>query len=192
MLEPYYEFRLEVPGETIGRAMTDIQKMQGTFGTPQLEGDVSVLTGTAPVAEMRDYQNKVVSYTRGQGRLFCNLKGYAPCRNQEAVVERIGYDSERDMENPTGSVFCAHGAGFVVPWDTVEEYMHLESQAVASDVWKDESEEKPGRKISSGDSRTFSSGSGYSGTYEDEKELQAIFERTFGPVKRERNAFQKE
>ena len=132
LLEPYYEFRLEVPGETIGRAMTDIQKMQGTFGTPQLEGDVSVLTGTAPVAEMRDYQNKVVSYTRGQGRLFCNLKGYAPCRNQEAVVERIGYDSERDMENPTGSVFCAHGAGFVVPWDTVEEYMHLESQAVAS------------------------------------------------------------
>lgn len=191
LLEPYYEFRLEVPGETIGRAMTDIQKMQGTFGTPQLEGDVSVLTGTAPVAEMRDYQNQVVSYTRGQGRLFCNLKGYAPCRNQEAVVERIGYDSERDMENPTGSVFCAHGAGFVVPWDTVEEYMHLESQGVASDVWKDESEEKPGRKISSGDSRTFSSGSGYSGTYEDEKELLAIFERTFGPVKRERNAFQK-
>lgn len=193
LLEPYYEFRLEVPGEMIGRAMADIPKMQGTFGTPRLEGDMSVLTGTAPVEQMRDYQKQVVSYTRGQGRLFCSLKGYAPCRNQEDVIERMGYDSERDTENPTGSVFCAHGAGFVVPWDMVEEYMHVDSKADVPDVWEEDLEDASSMAVAPQNARTscLNKSSGYSGSYEDEKELQAIFERTFGPVKRERNAFQK-
>ena len=85
-----------------------------------------VLKGSAPVSMMRDYQTQVTSYTKGRGRLFCSLKGYAPCQNQDEIVEEFGYDSERDLDNPTGSVFCAHGAGFVVPWYEVEDYMHLE------------------------------------------------------------------
>ncbi|MDO4339911.1 MAG: TetM/TetW/TetO/TetS family tetracycline resistance ribosomal protection protein [Eubacteriales bacterium] len=204
LLEPYYEFRLEVPGEMIGRAMADIQKMQGAFQPPQTDGEMSVLTGTAPVAAMRDYQNQVISYTKGKGRLFCVLKGYAPCRNQEEVVEALGYDAERDLENPTGSVFCAHGAGFVVPWDQVEEYMHLESGV---DLQENYGEDSPWEEDGSGDfsenkraGKTVSgqggrtgktTGTYYGGSYEDDKELQEIFERTFGPVKRERNGFQK-
>ena len=101
----------------IGRAMSDVQKMQGKFNPPETDGDMAVLTGMAAVSSMRDYQKEVISYTGGRGRPFCNLKGYAPCRNQEELVMASGYDSERDLENPTGSVFCAHGAGFVVPWD---------------------------------------------------------------------------
>ena len=104
----------------IGRAMSDVQKMQGTFDAPEVEGETAILKGTAAVAQMRDYQKEVVSYTHGTGKLFCSLKGYAPCKNQDEVVQNIGYDPEADLENPTGSVFCAHGAGFVVPWDQVE------------------------------------------------------------------------
>ncbi|MDO4307157.1 MAG: TetM/TetW/TetO/TetS family tetracycline resistance ribosomal protection protein [Eubacteriales bacterium] len=208
LLEPYYEFRLEVPSEMIGRAMTDIQKMQGTINPPEIDGEMSVLTGTAPVSSMRDYQNQVISYTKGRGRMFCSLKGYAPCRNQDEVVETIGYDAERDLENPTGSVFCAHGAGFVVPWDQVEEYMHLEGGIDLEEVresgtvwYEDLSENEESTEESSfacsypsfpaGGHSGKRSGSSYGSSYEDEKELQAIFERTFGPVKRERNAFQK-
>lgn len=127
LLEPYYEYRLEVPAELIGRAMSDMQKMCGEFDPPLQDGDVAILTGTAPVITMRDYQTELISYTKGRGRLFCTLKGYFPCHNAEEVIDLMGYDSERDLENPTGSVFCAHGAGFVVRWDEVPEYMHLES-----------------------------------------------------------------
>ena len=127
LLEPYYEFRLEVPSEQVGRSMTDIQKMLGEFDPPKTEGEMTVLTGSAPVVTMRDYQKEVISYTSGRGRLSCTLKGYYPCHNQEEVVEAVGYDPEADLENPTGSVFCAHGAGFVVNWDQVEDYMHVES-----------------------------------------------------------------
>ena len=126
LLEPVYEYRLEIPPETVGRAISDIQRMQGSFAGPEQEGDMAVLTGSAPVSAMRDYQREVTAYTRGCGRLFCSLKGYEPCREPEKVIEAAGYDPEGDMENPTGSVFCAHGAGFVVPWDQVEDYMHLE------------------------------------------------------------------
>lgn len=132
LLEPYYEFRLEVPSDSLGRAMSDIQKMQGSFLPPEQDGETYILKGSAAVSAMRDYQKEVLSYTGGKGRLFCSLKGYEPCREQEKIVENIGYDSERDLENPTGSVFCAHGAGFVVPWDQVEEYMHLESMEESS------------------------------------------------------------
>ena len=127
LLEPYYEYRLELPSENVGRAMTDIERMHGTFGLPQTEADRTILTGMAPVSTMRDYQKEVHAYTRGNGTLQCPLKGYAPCHNTEEVLAAIGYDSERDTLHPTGSVFCAHGAGFLVPWHEVKEYMHLPS-----------------------------------------------------------------
>lgn len=201
LLEPYYEFRLEVPAEMIGRAMADVQKMQGTFDAPEVEGETAILKGTAAVAQMRDYQKEVVSYTHGTGKLFCSLKGYAPCKNQDEVVQNIGYDPEADLENPTGSVFCAHGAGFVVPWDQVEDYMHLQSgvdmDELDSESWYEDvgSAQNPGTAVDnanisgniSGKNGKFS----YSGSYEEEEELQAIFERTFGPMKRDRTAFQK-
>ena len=171
LLEPYYEFRLEVPSEQVGRSMTDIQKMLGEFDPPKTEGEMTVLTGSAPVVTMRDYQKEVISYTSGRGRLSCTLKGYYPCHNQEEVVEAVGYDPEADLENPTGSVFCAHGAGFVVNWDQVEDYMHVESgwnapagqetkpeKPVTAKNWKEENEK-------------------YLAT---EKELEEIFERTYG------------
>ena len=175
LLEPYYEFRLEVPSEQVGRSMTDIQKMLGEFDTPKTEGEMTVLTGSAPVVTMRDYQKEVISYTSGRGRLSCTLKGYYPCHNQEDVVEAVGYDPEADLENPTGSVFCAHGAGFVVNWDQVEDYMHVESgwnapagqetkpeKPVTAKNWKEENEK-------------------YLAT---EKELEEIFERTYGPIRK--------
>ena len=127
LLEPYYEYRLEVPSEMVGRALSDLQRMNGTFGSPEQVGEMAVLSGEAPVVLMQDYQREVISYTKGRGRLSCSLSGYKPSSNAEEVLTAIGYDSERDLENPTGSVFCAHGAGFVVPWDQVEDYMHLES-----------------------------------------------------------------
>ena len=201
LLEPYYEFRLEVPAEMIGRAMADVQKMQGTFDAPEVEGETAILKGTAAVAQMRDYQKEVVSYTHGTGKLFCSLKGYAPCKNQDEVVQNIGYDPEAELENPTGSVFCAHGAGFVVPWDQVEAYMHLQSgvdmDELDSESWYEDvgSAQNPGTAVDnanisgniSGKNGKFS----YSGSYEEEEELQAIFERTFGPMKRDRTVFQK-
>lgn len=127
LLEPYYSYRLEVPADMVGRAMTDIQRMNGSFDTPLQDGESAILTGSAPVVTMQDYQTEVISYTKGRGRLSCTLEGYKPCHNQEEVVKEVGYDSERDLDNPTGSVFCAHGAGFVVKWDEVENYMHLQS-----------------------------------------------------------------
>ena len=175
LLEPYYEFRLEVPSEQVGRSMTDIQKMLGEFDPPKTEGEMTVLTGSAPVVTMRDYQKEVISYTSGRGRLSCILKGYYPCHNQEEVVEAVGYDPEADLENPTGSVFCAHGAGFVVNWDQVEEYMHVESgwnapagqetkpeKSVTAKNWKEENEKY----------------------WATEKELEEIFERTYGPIRK--------
>ena len=140
LLEPYYEYRLELPSENVGRAMTDIKRMHGTFGLPQTEADRTILTGTAPVSTMRDYQKEVHAYTRGNGTLQCTLKGYALCHNTEEVLAATGYDSERDTLHPTGSVFCAHGAGFLVPWYEVKEYMHLPS--IMQEKPSDSSEEK--------------------------------------------------
>lgn len=140
LLEPYYEYRLELPSENVGRAMTDIERMHGTFGLPQTEADRTILTGTAPVSTMRDYQKEVHAYTRGNGTLQCTLKGYAPCHNAEEVLAAADYDSERDTMHPTGSVFCAHGAGFLVPWYEVKEYMHLPS--IMQEKPSDSSEEK--------------------------------------------------
>ena len=201
LLEPYYEFRLEVPAEMIGRAMADVQKMQGSFESPETDGTTAVLKGTAAVSQMRDYQKEVVAYTHGTGKLFCTLKGYAPCKNQEEIVQKAAYDPESDLENPIGSVFCAHGAGFVVPWDQVEDYMHLNSgvelEGLDGETWYDDVDyaENPGTAVDNANvSRSTSGKNGkfsYSGSYDEEEELQAIFERTFGPIKRDRAAFQK-
>lgn len=127
LLEPYYGFRLELPSDCIGRAMTDIENMYGTADAPVIENERAVLTGKVPVSTMQDYQITVNAYTKGMGSLFCTLVGYGPCHNEEEVVEFMHYDPETDVKNPTGSVFCAHGAGFVVPWNQVRDYMHADS-----------------------------------------------------------------
>ena len=127
LLEPVYAFRIELPVAFVGRAMTDLQAMSGRFEAPETAGEYAVLSGTVPVSEFGGYQTKLLSYTAGKGKLFTEMKGYEPCHNAEEIIEQIGYEAERDTENPCGSVFCAHGAGVVVPWDRVEEYMHLEA-----------------------------------------------------------------
>lgn len=127
LLEPYYDFRLEVPESVVGRAMTDIERMKGTFSMENGTGGMALLTGSAPVAEMRDYQREVVAYTSGLGRLFCTPGGYRPCHNADEIIEACRYEPERDADNPTGSVFCAHGAGFYVPWNEVSKYSHIDT-----------------------------------------------------------------
>ena len=166
LLEPVYEYQLEVPLDMVGRAMSDIQKMQGTFTTPETDGKLAILKGKAPVLHMRDYQMQMISYTRGRGRLFCTLNGYEPCHNTEDVIDALGYDSECDLDNPTGSVFCSHGAGYNVPWDAVEAHMHTESLAKRN-------RKKPVETCSYMERPSI-----------DEDELQAIFERTYGTSKR--------
>jgi predicted RNA-binding protein with PIN domain len=127
LLEPYYEFELELPEKMLGRAMSDIEKMHGTCEISQVNGDVAIIVGNAPVVTMRNYQREVISYTKGQGRLIYSLQGFAPCHNSDEIIKSIGYDSERDICNPTGSVFCANGSGFLVNWDEVKNFMHIES-----------------------------------------------------------------
>ena len=128
LLEPYYEFRMEMSMENVGRAMTDIQRMNGDFEGPVAENDQAVLTGRAPVSEMRGYQKEFAAYTGGFGRMFCTLKGYDTCHNVAEVIERLGYDPDSDVENTSDSIFCAHGAGYIVPWYEVEEHMHVENR----------------------------------------------------------------
>lgn len=175
LLEPWYEFRLELPAECVGRAMTDVQQMCGTISAPEIQNDLAILTGSAPVAAMQGYLTEVNSYTRGKGRLSCSVKGYAPCHNTAEVVERIQYDCDSDVENTADSVFCAHGAGFNVKWDQVTEHMHLESPLQASSSSSDDSA-----------TAAYVSTKSYADYRAEDKELEAIFERTYGPVKRKR------
>ena len=179
LLEPYYQFRLEVPAENVGRAMTDLSKMKGEFQPPDIENEMAVLTGSAPVSLMRDYQKEVITYTRGRGHLFCTLKGYEVCHNQEEVISQINYDSEADLDNPTGSVFCAHGAGFVVPWDQVYEYMHLDGMLAKQTR---EEEEQVHRT-----SAVYATSRGWG----DESELEEIFNRTYGNGSSERSGWRR-
>ena len=172
LLEPVYEFCLSIPSDKVGRAMTDIQKMYGSFDTPQTEGAMTVIRGTAPVIHMREYASEVMAYTKGLGSLSCTLKGYEPCHNAGEVIETVRYDPEADTDNPTGSVFCVHGAGFNVTWDEVPNYMHIESCL-----------KKQEKQIVTESVPIVSSGSSYSG-FDDDKELEQIFERTYGPAKR--------
>lgn len=183
LLEPVYEFRLELPADKVGRAMADIQKMYGEFQLSDSEGEYSVVTGFAPVSLMRDYQKEVMAYTSGHGRLFCTLKGYMPCHNTDEVIEEMNYDSESDLENPTGSVFCAHGAGFIVPWYEVEDYMHLELQ---TPMQKQVEEEIPMPKRTPQEAEAY-----LKEGVQNEEELRAIFERTYGAVKRERQGWER-
>lgn len=128
LLEPWYEFSLEVPESVVGRAMTDLERMQGSFRLVSgNKGGDALLTGAVPMALIQDYQKEVAAYTGGKGRLFCSMKGYFPCHNTREVLDNAGYDPLSDVANPAGSVFCAHGAGFLVEWDQVPRYMHLES-----------------------------------------------------------------
>ena len=127
LLEPYYAFQLELPERLVGRAMTDIEQMNGTSEIAETDGETAVLTGSAPVIRLRNYQKEVSAYTKGMGRLFFTLQGYGPCHNADEVIEQFGYDPENDVANPTGSVFCAGGTGFLVNWDKVKDYMHVES-----------------------------------------------------------------
>ena len=176
LLEPYYDFRLELPAECVGRAMSDIQTMGGSVEGPEQEGELSLLTGFAPVAGLRDYWQEVTAYTRGRGRLSCTVRGYEPCAEQDAIVEQFGYDPERDVDNPADSVFCAHGGGFNVKWNEVFDHMHVQSGIDLSPV----REETPAEPIRRRESR--------GGSIEQDKELMAIFERTYGKV--ERKAFE--
>ena len=179
LLEPVYSFRLEIPQEQIGRAMTDIQRMNGTFEPPQTEGEFAILCGSAPVACMRGYQQEVTSYSRGRGKLFCTLQGYAACHNAEEVMAAAGYDPEADLENPPSSVFCAHGAGFVVPWDQVEEYMHLEAVALPSEKGSADEKEASGIAQSSRAEYFVRERKETPETFVSEEELEEIFKRTY-------------
>ena len=170
LLEPWYDLRLELPQDCVGRAMNDIQQMGGSFTPPETLSDCVLLLGSAPVAAARHYAREVTAYTRGRGRLTCTLRGYAPCRDQEAVVAASGYDPERDLGNPADSIFCAHGAGFTVKWNEVNRYMHLHP-------------EQADRADAAQDAPSASSRSGYRGTAAEDEELQAIFERTYGSAK---------
>ena len=175
LLEPWYRFRLEIPAQQVGRAMMDLQQMGGKVDPPETVGEEAALTGTAPVAGLRDYAREVAVYTRGQGRLSCVPAGYFPCAEAEAVIEAMGYDPERDVENTADSVFCSHGAGVVIPWREAAQHAQVDSG------WRPEGTE-PEPKKAAPQRRPVST---YAGTAAQNKELQAIFERTYGAVKRE-------
>ena len=174
LLEPWYAFRLEVPAENIGRAMSDIQRMEGSFDPPESGEETAVLTGFAPVATMRSYAMEMVSYTRGRGQLSLTLDGYRPCHNAAEIIEAVGYEPEHDLDNPADSVFCAHGAGFVVPWDQVRNHMHVDSGWGKTARPEQETAAAPQRRAMA-----------YRATLEEDAELLKIFERTYGPIKRD-------
>ena len=125
LLEPWYAFRMELPAPNVGRAITDIQRMQGEYEPPETDGEQTVLRGSAPVRLLREYQTELTAYTKGRGRIQLRVSGYRPCRDQEQIVKELGYDPARDLENPASSVFCAHGAGYEVKWQDVDAAAHL-------------------------------------------------------------------
>ena len=180
LLEPYYAFRLEVPESNIGRAMTDLERMHGTFETPEIQNGQAIITGSVPVALMQDYQKEVTAYTRGEGKLFCSIQGYGVCHNSEEVIIQKAYDSEADLENPTGSVFCAHGAGFVVSWDEVPNYMHLES--TLEEVSREAGAEKEVQQVFTEYTEDM---------WIDTEEIDAILDRTYGANKKNKNGYGK-
>ena len=168
LLEPYYDFRLELPSECVGRAMTDLAAMGGEADAPEAAGEETVLTGFAPVAGLRGYAREVAAYTRGRGRLSCVLRGYEPCANADAVIAAVGYAPERDAENPTGSVFCEHGAGVYIPWDEVKTRAHIPCILQERPAEAVESAPSPRRRAADAAA--------------EDRELQAIFENTYGKV----------
>ena len=175
LLEPWYAFRLELPSDNVGRAMNDIQNMGGSFDPPETgaDGDTTLLTGTAPASTMRSYPMEVVGYTRGRGHLTLTLDGYRPCHNAAEVIEAAGYEPEHDLDNPADSVFCAHGAGFVVPWEQVRSHMHVDSSWGKTAKTEEAVQARPRRMAA------------YRATLEEDAELLKIFEQTYGPIKRD-------
>ena len=167
LLEPYYDFSLEIPTESAGRAMTDLQQMGADFSAPLTDGEMSVITGSAPISAIREYHKEVISYTRGRGRLQCIFKGYEPCKNQEEIVSKIGYDCESDPENSADSVFCAHGSGFIVKWDKVFDYMHIPAMKLHEEEITPHAAPRTISAILAGDD-----------------ELLRIFEQTYGKIQR--------
>lgn len=199
LLEPYYKFSMELPADCVGRAMTDINRMHGSFKPPEISDGIAIITGTAPVATMRGYQMELTAYTKGRGRLFCVLDGYKPCHNADEVIEKYGYNSESDTENPTSSIFCAHGAGFVVEWDKVEDFMHIESPRYLSGDKETQADDMLESAINSAKEKNVTSvpaeeekKSGCSNSWQEDKELEDIFVRTFGPIKDRRAFYKKE
>ena len=173
LLEPWYSFRLEVPTASVGRAMTDLQRMGAEFQPPETAGNMSTLTGSVPVSEVGGYWTEVAAYTGGRGRFSCAVEGYRPCHDADAVIEAVGYDPERDIANPAGSVFCAHGAGFNVPWDEVRSHMHLDSG------WKPAGDRPAVEEVAPVRREAMS----YESRAALDRELEAIFERAYGPLK---------
>lgn len=167
LLEPYYDFSLEIPTESAGRAMTDLQQMGADFSAPLTDGEMSVITGSAPISAIREYHKEVISYTRGRGRLQCIFKGYEPCKNQEEIVIKIGYDCENDPDNSADSVFCAHGSGFIVKWDKVFDYMHIPAMKLHEEEITPHAAPRTSSAILAGDD-----------------ELLRIFEQTYGKIQR--------
>ncbi|MGN1328882.1 MAG: NYN domain-containing protein [Eubacterium sp.] len=178
LLEPIYEFTLEIPTENIGRAMADVQRMSGSFNPPETDGEFSIISGTAPVSEMYDYARDVTQYTHGKGRLMLSLMGYEPCHNTQEVIENIGYDCDGDTDNPCDSVFCSHGSGYNVKWNEVKSHMHLPSV-----LSKPKSE-----YVAKNASQVLSKCKDKSNLFALDKELMQIFEQTYGPIKSRNNA----
>lgn len=174
LLEPWYSFRLEVPAENIGQAITDIQRREGTFDPPETGLETAVLTGTAPVATLRDYPVELAGYTHGRGRISLTPVGYRPCHNAAQVIAESGYQPQHDLDNPADSVFCAHGAGFVVSWADVRSHMHVDSGWGKSQRPADAAPAPSPRRAAA-----------YRATLEEDAELMKIFERTYGPIKRD-------
>lgn len=172
LLEPYYDFRLETPEKMIGRAMADMERMNGIFDTPFLQKGTAVLTGEAPVAALQGYAKELAAYTKGHGRLFCTWKGYKTCHNTEEVVKKIGYEAERDTDNPSGSIFCAHGAGYYVEWDEVKDYMHVESCFAGKGSGEEGDLPLPARRKGGKEQETDS------GRWMGTEEVDAILEKT--------------
>lgn len=195
LLEPVYAFRLEIPTEMTGRAMNDITRMHGRFAQPEIEGEMSILTGTAPVATMQEYQQDVTAYTRGQGKLSCTLQGYEPCHNEDEVLAASTYDPELDMANPASSVFCAHGAGYIVDWYDVYDMMHVKEDpgfalAGMEDVLRNITSE-PTEADEDNRKRMARERQDAGAPVYDEKELEDIFVRTYGSNSRENAAYNK-
>lgn len=197
LLEPYFAFTMELPTELLGRAMSDIQRMQGSFDTPVTEEERSILTGNAPVETMRDYQKEFNAYTRGFGRMTCVPAGYKPCHNAEEVVERLSYNPEADLDNPTGSVFCSHGAGFVVEWNQVEEYAHVDSGFKLEEIEPEGTTEGDmagyaltAAQLQGGRKAGDKTGKAVSG-YISQEEIEEIFRQTYGKRQEDINRFRR-
>lgn len=172
LLEPYYNYEITVPTTLVGRVMNDMQRMGAAINPPQSDGEMSTLIGFAAVSEIQHYGIELADFSHGKGRIICTLRGYEKCHNEKAVIDEIGYNPDSDLENTCDSVFCANGAGFLVKWDEVESYMHLES-VLTRDYSKQEQKAELKRCADN-----------YFSRIADDRELMAIFERTYGPVRR--------